>query len=124
VRSPTRRANRRRQQCALRHRRGATSTGRGRSTRSVDPLTARPMPRSLGRRYGVLGIPTISYLPADDVDDSALPAGELIQHLEDDVDGWWVSATRYGETIEIRIYDVATVWLDASLAFCTVRPAF
>ncbi len=72
----------------------------------------------------MLGIPTISYLPADDVDDSALPAGELIQHLEDDVDGWWVSATRYGDTIEIRIYDVATVWLDASLAFCTVRPAF
>ena len=72
----------------------------------------------------MLGIPTISYLPADDVDDTALPAGELIQHLEDDVDGWWVSATRYGETIEIRIYDVATVWLDASLAFCTVRPAF
>jgi hypothetical protein len=72
----------------------------------------------------VLGIPTISYLPADDVDDRALPAGELIQHLEDDVDGWWVSATRYGDTIEIRIYDVATVWLDASLAFCTVRPAF
>jgi hypothetical protein len=72
----------------------------------------------------VLGIPTISYLPADDVDDSALPAGELIQHLEDDVDGWWVSATRYDDTIEIRIYDVATVWLDASLAVCTVRPAF
>jgi hypothetical protein len=72
----------------------------------------------------VLGIPTISYLPADDVDDSALPAGELIQHLEDDVDGWWVSVSRYGETIEIRIYDVATVWLDASLQVCTVRPAF
>ena len=72
----------------------------------------------------MLGIPPISYLPADDVDDSALPAGALIQHLEDDVDGWWVSASRYGETIEIRIYDVATVWLDASLAFCTVRPAF
>jgi hypothetical protein len=72
----------------------------------------------------VLGIPTISYLPADDVDDTALPAGELIQHLEDDVDGWWVSATRYDETIEIRIYDVATVWLDTSLQFCTVRPAF
>jgi hypothetical protein len=72
----------------------------------------------------VLGIPTISYLPADDVDDTALPAGELIQHVEDDVDGWWVSATRYGDTIEIRIYDVATVWLDASLRFCTVRPAF
>jgi hypothetical protein len=72
----------------------------------------------------VLGIPTISYIPADDVDDSALPAGQLIQHLEDDVDGWWVSASRYDETIEIRIYDVATVWLDASLAFCTVRPAF
>jgi hypothetical protein len=82
------------------------------------------IPRSPGRLYGVLGIPTISYLPADDVDDSALPTGELIQHLEDDVDGWWVSATRYGKTIEIRIYDVATVWLDASLAFCTVRPAF
>ena len=72
----------------------------------------------------MLGIPTISYLPADDVDDSALPAGELIQHLEDDIDGWWVSATRYDDTIEIRIYDVATVWLDASLQFCTVRPAF
>jgi hypothetical protein len=91
---------------------------------TVDPLVTPPIPRSPGRLYGVLGIPTISYLPADDVDDSALPAGELIQHLEDDVDGWWVSATRYGETIEIRIYDVATVWLDASLAFCTVRPAF
>ncbi len=72
----------------------------------------------------MLGIPTISYLPADDVDDSALPAGQLIQHLEDDIDGWWVSATRYNDTIEIRIYDVATVWLDASLAVCTVRPAF
>ena len=72
----------------------------------------------------MLGIPTISYLPADDVDDSALPAGALIQHLEDDVDGWWVTATRYDDTIEIRIYDVATVWLDASLEYCTVRPAF
>ncbi len=72
----------------------------------------------------MFGITTISYLPADDVDDSALPAGELIQHLEDDIDGWWVSATRYDDTIEIRIYDVATVWLDASLQFCTVRPAF
>ena len=72
----------------------------------------------------MLGIPTISYLPADDVDDSALPAGSLIQHLEDDVDGWWVSASRYDDTIEIRIYDVATVWLDASLGVCTVRPAF
>jgi hypothetical protein len=89
----------------------------------ADPPTT-PLPRSPGRLYGVLGIPTISYLPADDVDDSALPAGDLIQHLEDDVDGWWVSATRYGDTVEIRIYDVATVWLDASLAFCTVRPAF
>ena len=83
-----------------------------------------PSPRSPGRLYGVLGIPAISYLPADDVDDSALPAGELIQHLEDDIDGWWVSVTRYDTTIEIRIYDVATVWLDASLEFCTVRPAF
>jgi hypothetical protein len=90
----------------------------------VDPLAPPPIPRSPGRLYGVLGIPTISYLPADDVDDSALPAGGLIQHLEDDVDGWWVSATRYSDTIEIRIYDVATVWLDASLDFCTVRPAF
>lgn len=72
----------------------------------------------------MLGIPTISYLPADDVDDSTLPAGVLIQHLEDDIDGWWVSVTRYDNTIEIRIYDVATVWLDASLEYCTVRPAF
>ena len=72
----------------------------------------------------MLGIPTISYLPADDVDDTALPAGDLIQHLEDDIDGWWVSTTRYDNTIEIRIYDVATVWLDTSLEFCTVRPAF
>ena len=72
----------------------------------------------------MLGIPTISYLPADDVDDSARPAGALIQHLEDDIDGWWVSTTRYDNTIEIRIYDVATVWLDTSLEFCTVRPAF
>jgi hypothetical protein len=71
----------------------------------------------------VFGIPTISYLPADDVDDAALPAGELIQHLEDDTDGWWVSAARYDDTIEIRIYDVATVWLDASLTVATVRPA-
>jgi hypothetical protein len=90
----------------------------------VDQPAGPPTPRSPGRLYGVLGIPTISYLPADDVDDSALPAGELIQHLEDDIDGWWVSATRYGGTIEIRVYDVATVWLDASLEFCTVRPAF
>lgn len=45
-------------------------------------------PRSPGRLYDVLGIPSISYLPADDVDDSALPAGTLIQHLEDDIDGW------------------------------------
>ena len=72
----------------------------------------------------MFGITTISYLPADDVDDSALPAGELIQHLEDDIDGWWVSAARYDQTVEIRIYDVATVWLDASLSVCSVRPAF
>jgi len=71
----------------------------------------------------VFGIPTVSYLPADDVDDSALPAGELIQHLEDDIDGWWVSAARYDNTIEIRIYDVATVWLDAEMTVGTVRPA-
>jgi len=71
----------------------------------------------------VFGIPTVSYLPADDVDDSALPAGELIQHLEDDIDGWWVSAARYDNTIEIRIYDVATVWLDADMTVGTVRPA-
>jgi hypothetical protein len=81
------------------------------------------MPPSPGRLYGVFGIPTISYLPADDVDDSTLPAGELIQHLEDDIDGWWVSAARYDQTVEIRIYDVATVWLDAGLAVGTVRPA-
>ena len=61
------------------------------------------MPPSPGRLYGVFGIPTISYLPADDVDDSTLPAGELIQHLEDDIDGWWVSAARYDQTVEIRI---------------------
>ena len=71
----------------------------------------------------MIGIPTISYLPADDVDDSTLPAGALIQHLEDDVDGWWVSAARYDQTVEIRIYDVATVWLDAGLSVGTVRPA-
>jgi hypothetical protein len=71
----------------------------------------------------VFGIPTVSYLPADDVDDSALPAGELIQHLEDDIDGWWVSAARYDNTIEIRIYDVATVWIDADMTVGTVRPA-
>jgi hypothetical protein len=35
-----------------------------------------------------------------------------------------VSASRYDGTIEIRIYDVATVWLDASLSVCSVRPAF
>ena len=81
------------------------------------------MPRSPGRLYGVFGIPTISYLPADDVDDATLPAGELIQHLEDDIDGWWVSAARYDKTVEIRIYDVATVWLDARLSVGTVRPA-
>ena len=71
----------------------------------------------------MFGIPTISYLPADDVDDSTLPAGALIQHLEDDIDGWWVSAARYDQTVEIRIYDVATVWLDAGLSVGTVRPA-
>lgn len=71
----------------------------------------------------MIAIPTIGYLPADDVDDSALPPGELIQHLEDDIDGWWVSAARRNHTIEIRIYDVATVWLDAGLDRCTVRPA-
>ena len=81
------------------------------------------MPPSPGRLYGVFGIPTISYLPADDVDDSTLPAGALIQHLEDDIDGWWVSAARYDQTVEIRIYDVATVWLDAGLSVGTVRPA-
>jgi hypothetical protein len=81
------------------------------------------MPPSPGRLYGVFGIPTISYLPADDVDDSTLPAGQLIQHLEDDIDGWWVSAARYDQTVEIRIYDVATVWLDAGLSVGTVRPA-
>jgi hypothetical protein len=81
------------------------------------------MPPSRGRLYGVFGIPTISYLPADDVDDATLPAGELIQHLEDDIDGWWVSAARYDRTVEIRIYDVATVWLDAGLSVGTVRPA-
>ncbi len=68
-------------------------------------------------------IPTIKYLSADEVDDSALPPGTLIQHFEDDTDGWWVSATRHDGTIEVRIYDVATVWLDADLARCTVRPA-
>ncbi len=71
----------------------------------------------------MLGIPTISYLPADDVDAGTLPAGELIQHLGDDIDGWSVSATRYDNTIEVRVYDVATVWLDASLLVGTVRPA-
>jgi hypothetical protein len=71
----------------------------------------------------VFGIPTVSYIPADDVDDSALPGGELIQHLEDDIDGWWVSAARYHNTIEIRIYDVATVWFDAGMTVGTVRPA-
>jgi hypothetical protein len=70
----------------------------------------------------VFGIPTISYLPADDVDDGALPAGQLIQHSEDG-DGWWVSAARYEQTVEIRIYDVATVWLHANLSVGTVRPA-
>ncbi len=72
----------------------------------------------------MFGTSTVSYLPADDVDDTALPAGDLIQHLEDDIDGWWVSAARYDDTVEIRIYDVATVWLDASLSMCSVRPAF
>ena len=71
----------------------------------------------------MLGIPTISYQPAGDVDDEELPPGELIQHLEDDVDGWWVSAARRDGIIEVRIYDVATVWLDETLAHCTVRPA-
>lgn len=71
----------------------------------------------------MFGIPTVSYLPADDVDDSALPAGDLIQHLEDDIDGWWVSAARYDNTIEVRIYDVATVWIDAGMTVATVRPA-
>ena len=71
----------------------------------------------------MLGIPTISYLPADDVDAGALPAGDLIQHLEDEVDGWRVSAARYDNTIEVRVYDVATVWIDASLMVGTVRPA-
>ena len=42
-------------------------------------------------------------------------AGKLIQHLEDDIDGWWVSVAQLGTTIEIRIYDVATAWLDAGL---------
>jgi hypothetical protein len=82
-----------------------------------------PTPRSPGRIYGVIGIPTISYLPADDVDGGALPAGDLIQHLEDDVDGWRVSAARYDNTVEIRVCDVATVWIDAGLLVGTVRPA-
>jgi hypothetical protein len=71
----------------------------------------------------VLGVPTVSYIPADDVDGGALPAGELIQHLEDEVEGLSVSAARYDNTIEVRIYDVATVWIDASLLVGTVRPA-
>jgi hypothetical protein len=71
----------------------------------------------------VFGIPTIEYLSADEVDDSALPPGTLIQHFEDDTDGWWVSAARHDGTIEVRIYDVATVWLVADLSRCTVRPA-
>lgn len=71
----------------------------------------------------MIGIPTISYLPADDVDGGALPAGDLIQHLEDDVDGWRVSAARYDNTVEIRVCDVATVWIDAGLLVGTVRPA-
>ena len=64
----------------------------------------------------MFGIPTVSHLPADDVDDSDLPPGHLIQHLEDDIDGWWVSVAQLDRTIEIRIYDVATVWLDAGAA--------
>jgi hypothetical protein len=71
----------------------------------------------------VFSIPTISYLPSSDVDDGALPPGELIQHLEDEADGWWVSAARRDDIVEVRIYDVATVWLAADLAHCTVRPA-
>jgi hypothetical protein len=71
----------------------------------------------------VFGIPNVSYVAAEDVDDSALPPGTLIQHFEDDVDGWWVSAAWRDHTIEVRIYDVATIWLDADLSLCTVRPA-
>ena len=71
----------------------------------------------------MFGIPTINHLAADDVDDDALPPGRLIQHLEDDIDGWWVSVAQLGTTIEIRIYDVATAWLDVGLEHCTIRPA-
>jgi hypothetical protein len=71
----------------------------------------------------VFGIPAIRYLPADDVDDNDLPRGDLIQHLEDDIDGWWVSAAQLHGIIEIRVYDVATIWLDIALEQCTVRPA-
>jgi hypothetical protein len=93
----------------------------GHLPRGTPATRARQLPS--GRLFGVFGIPYVSHVAAGDVDDSALPPGTLIQHFEDDTDGWWVSAARHHATIELRIYDVATIWLDADLAQCTVRPA-
>lgn len=65
---------------------------------------------------------SVRRLPPAEVDDLALPAGTLLQHLADE-DGWWVSTARQDQSHEIRIYDVATVWIDASLSLVTVRAA-